>query len=148
MQTNTKNIVLKIAIAGGLLFIGLCIYYFYRLPILIFSAFDGFRQLTGVSFINQQTTDSALSFFCVYCLPDALWYLALLLIQTIFNKEKGLLNRMLIIIAYSLPFLLEIFQYFNVIAGTFDWYDMLTYFLTLILFLCVKKLFLYLRCKS
>ena len=148
MQPNTKNIVIKIAIASGLLFIGLCIYYFFRLPIIIFSEFDFFQQLTGIFLISKPTVDGAWNYFCFYCLPDALWYVSLLLIQTFFDKEKGWSNRFMIIIAYSLPFLLEIFQYFNVIAGTFDWYDMLTYCLTLILFLCVKKLFLYLRCKS
>ena len=148
MQPNTKNIVIKFAIASGLLFIGLCVYYFFRLPIIIFSELDVFQQLTGIFLISKPTIDGVWYYLFIYCLPDALWYLALLLIQTIFNKEKGVLNRMLIIIAYSLPFLLEIFQYFNVIAGTFDWYDILTYCLTLILFLCVKKLFSYLHCKS
>lgn len=83
------------------------------------------------------------NYFLVYCLPDALWYMSLLLLQTFFLAEKGLLNRLLIIIAIILPFLLEIFQYFEIISGTFDWYDILTYCLTLIFYLlCLKNYFL------
>ena len=88
-------------------------------------------------------TQNLFNYFLVYCLPDALWYMSLLLLQTYFFTGKGLLNYLLIFIAIILPFLLEVFQYFDIMCGTFDWYDILTYCLTLIFYLlCLKKLFL------
>lgn len=107
-------------------------------PILAFK----FAEISQYQIVKLDTKNP-FNYFLVYCLPDALWYMSLLLLQTYFLVGKGLLNRLLIIIAIILPFLLEIFQYFEIISGTFDWYDILTYCLTLIFYLlCLKKLFL------
>lgn len=132
MTTHRAIYILLAAIV--LLLVGMGIYYFFRTPIIAFSQF----HIAQDEYISSNT-NNPLVFFAIFCLPDALWYMSLLLIQTIFLKEKGWLNRLLVAIAVSLPFLLEIGQYLGFISGTFDWYDILTYCLTLILFLCLKK---------
>lgn len=138
----TKRVI-YCAIALLLLLIGLSIYYFFRTPILAFTLFciAPYEHIA----IN---TNNTFYYFLVYCLPDALWYISLLLVQTLFLREKGWLNYMLVGIAISLPFLLETSQYYGLVTGTFDWYDILTYCFTLILFLCLRKLFLHLHYKS
>lgn len=133
-------IVFVVSIA--LLMIGTGIYFIFRTPIRVFEML-GITQYQ----IVVLKTQNPFNYFLVYCFSDALWYMSLLLFQTYFLIGKGFLNRLLIIIAIMLPFLLEIFQYFKIILGTFDWYDILTYCLTLILFLCLKKLFLPLHYK-
>ena len=125
-----------------MLIIGAGIYYICRVPIIAFTKI----HLAPVENIAC-ATDNPLIYFVVFCLPDALWYMSLLLIQTLFLEEKGWLNRLLVGIAISLPFLLETGQYIGLIAGTFDWFDIITYCLTLILFLCLRKTSLLSPCK-
>ena len=120
-----------------LLLIGVGIYFFFRTPII---AFSKLHIASGEYIVSN--TNNPLVYFMVFCLPDALWYMSLLLVQTFFIEEKGWLNRLLVGIAVSLPFLLETGQYFGCVSGTFDWFDIITYCLTLIIFLlCSRKVF-------
>ena len=127
------SIILFLAIV--LLLIGTGIYYFFRTPIIAFTKLNITQG--EIQTINK---DNLFIYFLVYCLPDALWYMSLLLVQTFFLKETGWLNRLLVGIAFSLPFLLEIGQYLGLISGTIDWLDIITYCITLILFLCLRKI--------
>ena len=120
-----------------LLVVGSGIYYICRAPIIAFTQL----HIANTEYMTCHTHKPFI-YFMVYCLPDALWYMSLLLTQTFFLKELGWLNRLLVGIAISLPFLLETSQYIGLISGTFDWYDVITYCITLILFLCLRKLFL------
>lgn len=117
-----------------LILAGTGIYYFFRSPIRVFSMFD----IAPRGYIVSTATNPWL-YWLIYCLPDALWYMSLLLVQNLFWKEKGWLNRLLIGLAISLPFLLEAGQYFGMLAGTFDRNDIITYCFTLILFLCLRR---------
>lgn len=143
MKFKKCDVIILVA-SIALLIIGAGVYFIFRTPIRIFEML-GITQYQ----IVVLETQNPFNYFLVYCLPDALWYMSLLLLQTFFLAGKGLLNRLLIIIAIILPFLLEIFQYLEIISGTFDWYDILTYCLTLIFYLlCLKRLFLPLYYKS
>lgn len=86
-------------------------------------------------------TDTPWGYWLVYCLPDGLWYLALLLIQQQIVRTKSVVSRALFAVAVALPFILEGLQAARLLPGTFDYMDILTYLFTLILFLCLKKLF-------
>lgn len=121
---------------------GTGIYYFFRTPIIAFAKL----HITQVEIETINKVNPFL-YFLIYCLPDALWYMSLLLVQSLFFEEKGWLNRLLVGTAISLPFLLEIGQYFGFFSGTFDWWDIITYCVTLILFLCLRKTFLLLYSK-
>lgn len=132
----TRRTLVILLLAVVCLLLGTGIYYFFRTPIIAFAKLhitQGEMQT-----INK---DNPFIYFLVYCLPDALWYMSLLLVQTFFLKETGWLNRLLVGIAFCLPFLLEIGQYLGLISGTFDWLDIITYCITLILFLCLRKIF-------
>ena len=75
----------------------------------------------------------------VFCLPDALWYMALLIFQSELCRE-GLLAKIVFGASIVLPFVLEVSQKYGVMTGTFDWIDVFTYLLTLIIFiLCRRK---------
>ena len=142
MEFKKCDVIILVA-SIALLIIGAGVYFIFRTPIRVFEML-GITQYQIVVLQNQ----NPFNYFLVYCSSDALWYMSLLLLQTFFLAGKGFVNRLLIVIAIILPFLLEMFQYFNIMCGTFDWYDILTYCLTLILFLCLKKLFLPLHYKS
>lgn len=136
MKFKKCDVIILVA-SIALLIIGAGVYFIFRTPIRIFEMLG----ITQYQIVVLETQNS-FNYFLVYCSSDALWYMSLLLLQTFFLAGKGFVNRLLIVIAIILPFLLEMFQYFNIMCGTFDWYDILTYCLTLILFLCLKKLFL------
>ena len=136
MSQRATIVILIIAIVCLLL--GTGIYYFFRTPVVAFAKL----HITQVEIIQTINKDNLFLYFLIYCLPDALWYMSLLLVQIFFLKEKGWLNRLLVGIAVSLPFLLETGQYFGCVSGTFDWFDIITYCLTLIIFLlCSRKVF-------
>ena len=133
-MTNRETIYIVLG-AILLLLIGTGIYFFFREPIIAFKLL----HVTHNEYIACNTNNPFI-YILVFCLPDALWYMSLLLVQTLFLKEKGEPNRILVGVAICLPFLLETGQYLGFISGTFDWYDILTYCITLILFLCLRKI--------
>ena len=65
---------------------------------------------------------------------DITWCCALYW-TTIVLDELNYLHFRWKVIILLLPFIVETAQYFQLINGTFDWYDMLTYLLVMILFL-------------
>lgn len=70
------------------------------------------------------------SAFTRYHLPDILWYQSLLFILYYIYHIKKLFNISLIYyFSLFLPFILEFLQLPGVIPGTFDWLDLLFYFL-------------------
>lgn len=120
-------------IALSFLVIGTSIYAFFRVNIIFLNYFgDPFIP------IKILLKDTFLYNIFRYNLPDALWYGALLLIQNNI-ASKHVISKLLFYISVSLPFLLEILQYYRVIPGTFDILDIIIYLLTLILFLCLRK---------
>lgn len=85
--------------------------------------------------------DNIFAYMLIFCLPDALWYAALLVAQLPFMQENR--GSMIVFgIAAVLPFALEIFQYTQLITGTFDWLDVAIYIVVLIIFvLCERRRF-------
>lgn len=77
-------------------------------------------------------------YLAIFCLPDALWYMALLIFQSGLCNE-GLLAKIVFGASIALPFLLETSQLIGFIPGTFDWLDIATYLLTLTLFTLCQK---------
>lgn len=88
----------------------------------------------------QANTSNPFIYWLVFCLPDGLWYLALLLIQQRLLIKKSFISRICAITAVLSPFVIEWFQALHWMRGTFDWFDIITYLLILIIFLlCVKR---------
>ena len=92
--------------------------------------------------------ECAATYFFLYCLPDALWYSSLLLLQLPYTQSiqgKGLFG-----LSVFLPFIMEFCQKFGIISGTFDWWDIVAYLIVLTLILLIwnqKKVFKYLLCR-
>jgi hypothetical protein len=75
-----------------------------------------------------------LVYFLLFCLPDVLWYYALLLLQKQFYNDS-IFSKVLLICTVLLPFVLEIMQYFRILSGTFDFADIVFYLFTLVIFI-------------
>lgn len=73
--------------------------------------------------------------FLVYNLPDGLWFYALLsTITFIWNGNISAYYLLWLLLVILLTYLTEIFQALHLIPGTFDWYDLLVYSITLIVY--------------
>ncbi|OUN70004.1 hypothetical protein B5G10_10960 [Barnesiella sp. An55] len=121
----------KITYTLLLLFAGTTIYILFRQNI-IFMEWLPFK----IRAIEIESENLALQLFA-YSLPDALWYASLLVFMSMFIKNNYL-NYYILCIAIVLPFFLELGQYFNLLNGTFDIFDIIFYFITLII--CLWKL--------
>jgi len=74
-----------------------------------------------------------------YNLPDGLWMYAFL--STFFIIWRQQISKHFvawILLAIILSFILEIFQAWLIIPGTFDWYDILSYALSVFIFVIPK----------
>ena len=122
-------------LALACLMVGAMMYALCRIDI-VFIRFLGLESLPHVSV----DTANPLVYWIVYCLPDGLWYMALLLVQHKIVQRDSFLSRSCWYLAVLLPFVIEGLQALHWISGTFDWCDIATYLFTLILFvLCVRK---------
>jgi hypothetical protein len=135
-------------IALLLLFIGACIYVTCRQDVIFLVPFEGTKFLELVKIDIHYQNGNFLTYFLIFCLPDVLWYIALLLVQMPFYN-RDTVNKILFHFAALLPFIFEFLQYFKVLPGTFDIVDVIFYLLTLFIFLIVwKKKLLISLCKS
>lgn len=125
-------------VAFVMVLIGTLIYVFFRRNILFVEWFVGEHHGKFCSWAVENA-DNRLVHFFVYCLPDALWYAALLVIQYPLSRIGGI-NRMIYCLCAVMPFVLELAQGLRLMPGTFDMADMLTYILTYYtIILCLKR---------
>ena len=129
MAKDTIIAVISISLGGF-------IYVFFRQDIIAFECLkpgtlDAIRvqvNMNGNCFEN----------YFLFCIPDALWYLALLLLQFQY-MQKCMMSQILLWISIILPFLLEVLQYYGICRGTLDGYDIFSYLIILILTLWTQK---------
>ena len=136
-QRRKSGLVLHIGIF--LLLAGSSIYLLFRQKVLFLSWISpDILALIHVS--TPEPNSNILIYMLLYCFPDGLWYAALLILQSsLVNQEKT--GKIMLLLSMLLPFMLEFAQLFELIPGTFDCYDLITYLIILILFIpCAKKL--------
>ncbi len=138
----------NIYIALLLLITGSCIYATCRQDVIFLAPFCKTKFLELIKINIQYQNKNVFSYFLLFCLPDVLWYIALLMIQIPFYNRSAT-NKILFYMAAVLPFVFEFLQYFKIFAGTFDITDIIFYLLTFLIFLIVwKRKQLILFCKS
>ena len=124
--------------ALGLLFLGACIYLFFRQDVIFISWIES-GILNRIQIRILENWNNYFTYILLYCIPDALWYAALLILQMPFYN-LGILNKIFVYVCIILPFIMEALQYIRLLPGTFDWLDILTYCLTFIIItLCKRK---------
>ena len=130
-------------IALILLLAGCLIYLIFRQNIIAFSLIS--NDCLNTIKINL-TNECATTYFFLYCLPDALWYLSLLYFQIPYTQKSQ--GKILFGVSAMLPFVTEFLQKLGIIKGTFDWWDILTYVIVLTITLISpwkqKRIFTYL----
>ena len=123
-----------------LLLAGALIYATCRQEVLFLMPFDA-EWLAKIRIEVDCAECDALTSWIIFCLPDALWYAALLTIQLVLC-DGGTVGKSLFGFSVAFPFLFESMQWLGVMPGTFDWLDIVIYLLTLITFiLCQRRQF-------
>jgi len=137
-----------IFIALLLLIVGAGIYATCRQNVAFLAPLHGTKFLEGIKIDVHYRSGNIFAYFLLFCLPDVLWYIALLLVQLPFY-HRSRMNKMLFYAAATLPFLFEFLKYIHVITGTVDRIDIVLYLFTFLFFLIVwkRKQFLVLLCK-
>jgi hypothetical protein len=109
--------------------IGIMVYVFWR----GISFVDPYQKVFPI-FHYTKTPD-----WVKYNLPDGLWLYAFL--STLFIIWRQQISKHFvawILLAIILSFFLEILQAWHIIPGTFDWYDLLAYALSVFIFVVTK----------
>ncbi len=138
MAKGTHNVWL-ITAAIVCLLLGAMIYLLFRENII----FINLLKLNHVCH-RHSLDESAFAYWFIYCFPDALWYISLILFQVVLSRYCESRCHVVWGITLALPFLLEFLQYLGIMQGTFDWWDVMTYLVIIILLLCLKIFFLFL----
>lgn len=130
----------RVVISSLLLLAGALIYATCRQEVLFLMPFSP-ELLAKIKIEIDYANCTPITSWIVFCLPDALWYMALLIFQLgLCDGEFS--DKLLFGLSVVLPFILETMQWFGIMSGTFDWLDVLTYLLTLKLFIvCQRKQF-------
>ena len=121
-----------------LLVTGSAIYATCRQDVILLAPLRGTKFLECLKIDIQHQKGNIFTYFLLFCLPDVLWYSALLLIQKQYYNQS-IAGKGLLYVAMALPFILEFMQYFGVLSGTFDIVDVSFYVLTLLCFLILWK---------
>lgn len=112
-------------LAGISLLLGLLNYFFFQ-PHIDFFQFIPLHPRKQYLIQNNGIRQFMTGYF-----SDFAWCSALYLVIVILS-ELNYLNIYCKILTLSLPFIIETAQHLGIIQGTFDWYDVLTYAITLL----------------
>ncbi|MBQ6277973.1 MAG: hypothetical protein IJK62_14855 [Bacteroidales bacterium] len=133
MQTLNTQILRNVITAGILIIAGSIVYLFFRPNIILFNKLGMTNFLSGIQ-IEVNVSQNFFVHFLMYCLSDVLWYSALLILASTFYVKEVLVSKILFATMVLMPFVLELLQLARLLPGTFDWYDIVFYCITLIIF--------------
>lgn len=135
----------KMAIGLFLLFCDCCIYLLFRSETLnIYQWCSEIGLVAFVESIRGVLGGWTLPAFAKYSLPDGLYCAAyILIIDAIWDKQDGITKYFFLSIVPAMAIVIEILQYYGVVKGTFDVYDLICYAVPVLLyvFIEVKKVF-------
>lgn len=145
MDGRLENIsILRISksLAGVLLLIiGGMIYIIFRPDNLVmFSWFDGIGLTPYIEYLRTEYGDISIYSWIKYNMPAALWLFSyIFIIDSIWGKEKSIIFSYFIYVLPILALLSELMQAINLLPGTFDYMDLASYLIAIIVFLILKK---------
>jgi len=128
--TRTNKVAISEFIIGGLFLVcGCAIYLLFRtktLNIYRWTSLIGFSDY--VDYMRQQVLYWNIPSFVKYCLPDGLYCAAyILMIDAIWYNDKGIMKKIIMSFVPIVTIISEVLQYFGLIKGTFDIYDLTCY---------------------
>lgn len=128
---------IRIVFAICLLFMGGMIYLLFRTESLLMFQWVGYLHVESFIYnLRENASPISIPAFCKFCLPDGLWISSyIIVVDTIW---RGVSPKRRLIWCMSLPLIAiitELMQFCNIIVGTFDYYDLLSYIIPTLVFL-------------
>lgn len=130
---------LQVLLAAAVLAAGGTVYLLFRpRSLLLFRVVDALRLTDAVGRWREATAGIILPQWVVYCLPDALWTTAyLLLIDALLRPTPPRRRLPYTAVLPAVGLASEGLQAVGLLPGTFDWLDLLAYTLPLALYIVV-----------
>lgn len=131
----------KIVIGLFLLYCGCCIYLLFRIETINLYQWCSKVGLFGfVNSLRYTVFGWPVPDFVKYSLPDGLYCSAyILLMDAIWDKHNGFVKYFFLSIVPVMSIVIEILQYYEVVKGTFDIYDLLCYSVPVLFYVFIKK---------
>lgn len=123
----------------GALLLGGIIYLTFRTSQLLL--FRTFKLIGFEEYINQwrQAINLSLPQWAIFCLPDALWASAyILIIDTLLNKYTLKTKLIVASIIPSIGIVSELMQALQLLPGTFDIFDIVAYSVPFLLYIFIN----------
>lgn len=139
---TVKYRAVKVMLSLVILLLGGLIYVIFRdKSLLMFDWFNTIGISNEIDGLRKLFQGEGIYGWVKYSLPDGLWIFSyMFIIDAIWDRER---NAVSILFLWGLPIvavLSECFQYFGLLPGVFDWIDMASYMLAIVLFLIIKIL--------
>lgn len=125
---------LLILCVGGLIYIG-----FRDKSLLMFTWFNHLGLTEHIGTVRNIFNSEGVYGWVKNSLPDGLWLFSyMFLVDVIWNGSKSVTSHVFIYYLPLLALLSEILQYWGVVPGVFDWIDVASYLLAILLYITIK----------
>lgn len=139
-QHTPKRVIIELIIGILMLVCGGFIYLLFRsksLNIYIWCSVIGLADY--IDFMRNATREWNVADFIRFSLPDGLYCASYILVMdAIWNERSGIIKCLIISIVPIITIGSEILQYFGIVKGTFDVYDLICYAIPLITYFIIK----------
>lgn len=136
-KLNIQNIGIASEVILGVLFLmcGCFIYLLFRSEnINLYQWCSSIGLTNSIEQLRNRVSDYQVSEFARFSLPDGLYCASyILVIDALWHNEK-IMRRWIVALIPAIALLNEILQFFGVVNGTFDWYDLICYSTPLLLY--------------
>lgn len=134
--------ILKLSIAVLAFAFGSFIYLcFCPTDLLLYDWFNLDTQTEWIQDLRANYVNVSTPNWFRYNLPDALWLMSYLLIMEVIWSDSDRYYKSIFIYGMlAISILAELLQYFHVIPGTGDWWDVFVYLVTLLIFYLIKSI--------
>lgn len=138
LKDRIKRSILSLLILciGGFIYIGL-----RDKSLLMFDWFNHLGLSQHVEIIRGVFNSEGVYGWVKNSLPDGFWLFSyMFLVDAIWNGSKSVSSHVFIYYLPLLALLSEILQYWGVVPGVFDWIDVASYLLAILLYITIKLL--------
>lgn len=134
---SSQNIRIASELIFGVLLLmcGCLIYLLFRSEnINLYQWCSSIALADSIEQLRNRVCDYQVSEFIRFSLPDGLYCASyILVVDAIWHNEK-IIRHWIVALIPAIALFSEIFQYFRVVNGTFDWYDLICYVIPLLLY--------------
>ena len=141
-QSNKIRVTSEILLGLFLLACGCAIYLLFRSKSLNIYQWCSVLGLSNmIDTLRSSAQGWNLSAFMKYSLPDGMYCAAyILMIDAIWHNDKGIIKESIITLVPIISISSEIFQYFGLVKGTYDVYDLICYIIPPLVYLSIKTI--------